>query len=282
VRHNNDVCVVTDTELKTPPRMASFVQMSVRSITIGKGLKIGSVAQEAPGGPETLLEVVLAADVARTALLDEAEHAIWHSGPKGVKALLANLKAGATFLTERAAYYASDAYARAKELAEKALAAGKEGADAAAARAGELGAHAKEAAEAAKARAGELGAQAKEAAGRAAAAAAARTRSSKAWQRRRPRGLRGGLWGRPRRRRRRSSQGRTRPREAPAGRPARARPAGSHVSPPQAPGPPENFELTRKARARDIEQPQVVPQGPCRGYWQGDLRRPACQRAPPA
>ncbi|MFZ4533498.1 MAG: ATP-binding cassette domain-containing protein, partial [Alsobacter sp.] len=45
------------------------------SITIGKGLKIGSVAQEAPGGPETLLEVVLAADVERTALLDEAEHA---------------------------------------------------------------------------------------------------------------------------------------------------------------------------------------------------------------
>ena len=105
-------------------------------------------------------------------LVDEAEHAICHSGPKGVKALLANLKAGATFLTERAAYYASDAYARAKELAEKALAAGKEGADAAAAKAGELGAHAKEAAEAAKAKAGELGAQAKEAAGAAGAKAA--------------------------------------------------------------------------------------------------------------
>ena len=38
VRYNNDVCVVSEFELKTPPRMASFVQMSVRSITIGKAL----------------------------------------------------------------------------------------------------------------------------------------------------------------------------------------------------------------------------------------------------
>lgn len=45
------------------------------SIMIGRGLKIGSVAQEAPGGPETLSEVVLAADVERTALLAEAETA---------------------------------------------------------------------------------------------------------------------------------------------------------------------------------------------------------------
>lgn len=36
VRYNNDVCIVTDTELKTPPRMASYVQMSIRSITNGK------------------------------------------------------------------------------------------------------------------------------------------------------------------------------------------------------------------------------------------------------
>lgn len=36
VRYNNDVCVVTDTELKTPPRMASYVQMSIKSITTGK------------------------------------------------------------------------------------------------------------------------------------------------------------------------------------------------------------------------------------------------------
>ena len=35
VRHNNDVCIVTATELKTPPRMASYVQMSIRSIASG-------------------------------------------------------------------------------------------------------------------------------------------------------------------------------------------------------------------------------------------------------
>lgn len=45
------------------------------SITLGKGLRIGSVAQEAPAGPETLLEVVLAADTERARLLDEAETA---------------------------------------------------------------------------------------------------------------------------------------------------------------------------------------------------------------
>ena len=45
------------------------------SITLGKGLRIGSVAQEAPAGPETLLEVVLAADTERAKLLDEAETA---------------------------------------------------------------------------------------------------------------------------------------------------------------------------------------------------------------
>lgn len=36
VRHNGDVCIVTDTELKTPPRMASYVQMSIRSIASGR------------------------------------------------------------------------------------------------------------------------------------------------------------------------------------------------------------------------------------------------------
>ena len=33
VRHNNDVCVVISHELKTPPRMASYVVMSIRSVT---------------------------------------------------------------------------------------------------------------------------------------------------------------------------------------------------------------------------------------------------------
>jgi elongation factor P len=36
VRYNNDICVVTSTELKTPPRMASFVQMAIRSIAHGR------------------------------------------------------------------------------------------------------------------------------------------------------------------------------------------------------------------------------------------------------
>ncbi len=45
------------------------------TITLGKGLRIGAVAQEAPGGPESLIEVVLAADTERAALLTEADTA---------------------------------------------------------------------------------------------------------------------------------------------------------------------------------------------------------------
>jgi ATP-binding cassette subfamily F protein 3 len=44
-------------------------------VTLPRGLRIGAVAQEAPGGPESLIEVVLAADKERTALLTEAETA---------------------------------------------------------------------------------------------------------------------------------------------------------------------------------------------------------------
>jgi elongation factor P len=36
VRHNNDVCIITEMEHKTPPRMASYVQMSIRSISSGR------------------------------------------------------------------------------------------------------------------------------------------------------------------------------------------------------------------------------------------------------
>lgn len=36
VRYNGDVCLVTGTELKTPPRMASYVQMSIKSINSGR------------------------------------------------------------------------------------------------------------------------------------------------------------------------------------------------------------------------------------------------------
>lgn len=36
VRHNNDVCIITDMEHKTPPRMASYVQMSIKSLNSGR------------------------------------------------------------------------------------------------------------------------------------------------------------------------------------------------------------------------------------------------------
>jgi ATP-binding cassette subfamily F protein 3 len=45
------------------------------AIDIPKGLRIGQVAQEAPGTEQTLLDVVLAADTERTALMAEAETA---------------------------------------------------------------------------------------------------------------------------------------------------------------------------------------------------------------
>jgi ATP-binding cassette, subfamily F, member 3 len=44
-------------------------------ITWPKDWKVGTVAQEAPGGPESLIDAVLAADVERTALIAESEHA---------------------------------------------------------------------------------------------------------------------------------------------------------------------------------------------------------------
>lgn len=44
-------------------------------ITRASGAKLGHVAQEAPGGPDTLLDYVLAADKERAALLSEAETA---------------------------------------------------------------------------------------------------------------------------------------------------------------------------------------------------------------
>src|SRR4029079_7414083 len=44
-------------------------------ITSPRGWRIGSLAQEAPDGPESLIEVVLKADLERDALLREAETA---------------------------------------------------------------------------------------------------------------------------------------------------------------------------------------------------------------
>lgn len=45
------------------------------SVSVPRGLRIGSVAQEAPGGPESLIEVVLAADTERARLMAEADSA---------------------------------------------------------------------------------------------------------------------------------------------------------------------------------------------------------------
>lgn len=44
--NNNDVCLVTETELKTPPRMASYVQMSIRSITNNKVYNLRMTSNE--------------------------------------------------------------------------------------------------------------------------------------------------------------------------------------------------------------------------------------------
>ena len=43
-------------------------------VTRPKSWKVGSVAQEAPGGPESLLDTVLSADVERTRLMAQSEH----------------------------------------------------------------------------------------------------------------------------------------------------------------------------------------------------------------
>jgi ATP-binding cassette, subfamily F, member 3 len=45
------------------------------SISLPRNLRLGTVAQDAPSGPESLLDTVLAADPERTALLEEAETA---------------------------------------------------------------------------------------------------------------------------------------------------------------------------------------------------------------
>ena len=45
------------------------------SLTVGRGMRIGYVAQEAPGGFESLIDWVLAADTERTDLLAESDSA---------------------------------------------------------------------------------------------------------------------------------------------------------------------------------------------------------------
>src|SRR5215813_6810627 len=51
------------------------IPLEAGSITIPPRWRIGSLAQEAPNGPESLIEIVLKADLERDALLSEAETA---------------------------------------------------------------------------------------------------------------------------------------------------------------------------------------------------------------
>jgi ATP-binding cassette subfamily F protein 3 len=63
------------------------------SININPKHKIGTVAQEAPAGPESLLETVLAADVERSSLLLEAETATDPNRISNIHIRLADIKA---------------------------------------------------------------------------------------------------------------------------------------------------------------------------------------------
>ncbi|MCA1964661.1 MAG: elongation factor P [Prosthecobacter sp.] len=46
VRYNNEVCIVSAFELKTPPRMASYVQMSIRTLSSGKVYNLRMTSNE--------------------------------------------------------------------------------------------------------------------------------------------------------------------------------------------------------------------------------------------
>ncbi|MGY9001695.1 MAG: ATP-binding cassette domain-containing protein, partial [Rhodospirillales bacterium] len=63
------------------------------SINVNPKHKIGTVAQEAPAGPESLIETVLAADIERSALLEEAETARDPGRISDIQIRLADIKA---------------------------------------------------------------------------------------------------------------------------------------------------------------------------------------------
>jgi len=50
VRHNNEICVVTEHELKTPPRMASYVQMSIRGVASKKVVNLRLTSNDSLDG----------------------------------------------------------------------------------------------------------------------------------------------------------------------------------------------------------------------------------------
>jgi ATP-binding cassette subfamily F protein 3 len=55
--------------------IAGDLHADTGEIRLPNGTRVGRIAQEAPDGPQSLLETVLAADTERQSLLDEAEHA---------------------------------------------------------------------------------------------------------------------------------------------------------------------------------------------------------------
>jgi ATP-binding cassette subfamily F protein 3 len=55
--------------------IAGDLAADMGTITMSKGTRIGHVAQEAPGGNESIIDTVLAADTERATLMHEAEHA---------------------------------------------------------------------------------------------------------------------------------------------------------------------------------------------------------------
>ena len=63
------------------------------SIGFPKNTRIGQVAQEAPGTEDALIEIVLKADVERTALMAEAAHVVPPIGAQGLNMSLADLGA---------------------------------------------------------------------------------------------------------------------------------------------------------------------------------------------
>jgi ATP-binding cassette subfamily F protein 3 len=63
------------------------------SIRIPRQMRIGRVEQEAPGGPGTLIDFVLAADIERASLLEEAEHAADPSRIAEIHTRLADIEA---------------------------------------------------------------------------------------------------------------------------------------------------------------------------------------------
>ncbi len=100
--------------------IAGDIAPDAGSISLPKGTRIGRVEQEAPSGPRTLIETVLAADRERTNLLDEAEHtrdplriAEIHTrlsdiGAHAAEARAARILAGLGFDTEAQARPCSD------------------------------------------------------------------------------------------------------------------------------------------------------------------------------